>query len=124
MKLNLNARELLAIHNLLRDNVSLAITPENVQLQHVYNRIQTCIVNALSNKATDPVDAWFAAEQKKIDKIIAENNQSERDTDPDSLVDSLKDANFFVPEPEDIVSDVAYPRKSHSSRSGHRKHKK
>lgn len=125
MKLNLNARELLALHNLLRDKVSFGTTSECVQLQHVYNRIQTCIVSALTNKATDPVDEWLVNEQQKIDKLTNESSKTEeRDTDPDTL--------DKVPPPDDGMSlqddidftTISYPRRSHVSRQKHHKNKK
>ena len=122
MKLNLNAKELLALHNLLLEYRNVI---DNGHLEQVYNRIRACIVSALTNKAIDPVDEWLVNEQQKIDKLTNESSKTEeRDTDPDTL--------DKVPSPDDGLSlqddvdftTMSYPRRSHVSRQKNHKNKK
>jgi hypothetical protein len=84
MKLNINAKELLALHNLLYERFDSSMggttykegdarANDDAQLQQVYNRVKACIVGALTNKAVDPLDAFFQREQAKIDDLTTQN---------------------------------------------------
>jgi hypothetical protein len=79
MKLNLNAKELLALHNqlhhLVADRLETGdLSPDVVQLKQVYNRLRAVVVAALMGKVEDPVDAFLAHEQAKIDRLDANLN--------------------------------------------------
>ena len=56
MKLNLNAKEILALHNLLQARCCAGGSPadiaesDEVQLRQVFNRLRALLLGALSNK--------------------------------------------------------------------------
>jgi hypothetical protein len=91
MKLTLSAKELLALHNLLRDRIKFGgydgvktdegdpQTSDDVQLRQVFTRLRSCLVSALSGKGTDPLDAWFDREQAKIDRLHEGLNEVKQD---------------------------------------------
>jgi len=108
MKLNLNAKELLALHNLLFERFDgnnagdrcYPETAEHVQLKQVYGRVKACIINSLSGNhspGTVPLneveagafDAWVASEQAKIEKLKVQNERLKNEVESDffSVVD-------------------------------------
>ncbi len=106
MKLNLNAKELLALHNLLYDrfessaggtcyNEGSSSVSGNQHLIQIYNRLKSCIVSALGDKPVDPlVDAFLSKEQQKIDQL--EQQLLNVKKEQGDLAAVLKeDANFF-----------------------------
>jgi len=77
MKLTLNAQELLALYDLLEaTRPRLAIETDqgspDFQLHQLQKRIRLCIIAALRAHGTDPVDAFLAREQAKIDGLIGQ----------------------------------------------------
>lgn len=121
MKLNVNPKELLALHNVLYErfednrchdeNKDDSGTIDEVQLRQIYNRLRAIIVASLISygKVVDPVDSWFKHEQLKIDDLQQQN---------ESLKEAVHDPGFFVPpKPESILtdddgevsSDLSYP---------------
>lgn len=126
MKLNINSRELVALHNLLHVKFC---TPaqfkydeanpreaDDVQLRQVYNRLRACIIAALANKQVDPVDAFLSREQAKIDKLTEQNEEIKKEQAdlskamlPEDFM--LGNEDFEVPE---------YPRRGARNRGGNR----
>jgi uncharacterized protein YukE len=126
MKLNISAKELLALHNMLFERYAYPQAcdarkyeednPHNqgsdrgaadeVQLRQVYNRLRACIVGSLSGKAVDAFEAWQANEQTKIDQLNNELDNVKQDQT--HLARTLM--------PEDIAegddfSTLEYPRR-------------
>jgi hypothetical protein len=121
MKLNINAKELLALHNMLYERFEGAQgrdldeykdddprASDAVQLRQVYNRLRACIVGALTGKAIDPFDAWQSKEQAKIDKLNDELDSVKREQADLPRVTSPED--FGVTTDEDF-SMPDYPRR-------------
>jgi hypothetical protein len=112
MKLNINAKELLALYNVLYQRFEggddRKEDGDDVQLRQVYNRIKACVLAALTNKAQDPLDAFFQHEQAKIDQLAEKN---------ESLKAAVRDPNTFIPKPDILSADDdeeplrEYPRK-------------
>ena len=126
MKLNLNAKELLALHNLLYERFEACYDGKHftesdprasadTQLRQVYSRLKACVVNSLTGKAVDPFDAWSEREQQKIDKLadaldgvkrssadLAKKAASESDPD---------DPDYFVPVLEEDYDMPEYPKR-------------
>jgi len=112
MKLNINAKELLALYNVLYERFDgpnghdLAeykaedpASNDAVQLKQVYNRLRAILIAGITNptKVIDPVDAWVKHESAKIDRL---NDQNEE------LKIVARDPAKFVPvDPADILRD-------------------
>lgn len=114
MKLNLSAKEILALHNVLHERCALGLQPltepadaDNVQLRQVYNRLRALMIGALSNKVVDPVDSWMQHEQAKINELNRQN---------DELKEVARDPDFFAPKSTDVDDyekyALEYPRRS------------
>jgi hypothetical protein len=107
MKLNLHAKELLALHNLLKGALSTSAEgdPDAATLQQVYNRLRACIITSLSNRVQDPVEAFFDRQQQKIDRLRdAEHGAAQ----PQEV----------MPAGEDVSLPEGYPRRSQGNRQG------
>lgn len=109
MKLNINAKELLALHNLLFERFDGRVAHDRcesdnldeVQLRQVYNRLRSIIVSGLDGRDSGKVDlrfeSWLKHEQAKVDEL---NKQNE------AVKAAVKDPDFFVPvAPDDILTD-------------------
>lgn len=126
IKLNLNPKELLALHNLLRQSVTAELdmsTSDINQLYQVYNRIRTYIVNSLSeskdNKSfNDLFVAWSSKEQTKIDKLNNELDELKKQSSPKKPTTSA--SNFITLDDDYDTSD--YPKKG-TKNPGHRQGK-
>ncbi len=112
MKLNINAKELLALHDMLRDHFRgqepetfyKADDPrgqDEAQLKQVYNRLRAIINAALTNpdKVIDPIDSWLRHETSKIDNLRAQNNE------PVEIVVETK-SNVGINGPTTDLSDI------------------
>lgn len=132
MKLNINSRELLALHNLLYERFESSSCPSNkcendekvergseVHLHEVYNRIKACIVGALG-KAVDPFDAWSTHEQQKINKL----NDELDDIKKSQVELTKKDVDIIVPDEDEDFTSPEYPRKGARNRQGNRNNKR
>lgn len=126
MKLNINSKELVALHNLLHEKFCDPVqckydetdprAADDVQLRQIYNRLRACIIAALTNKQVDPVDAFLSREQAKIDTLKAQNEEVKKEqTD---LVAAMTDPSMF-PDDEDYVLPE-YPRRGVRNRGGNR----
>jgi len=84
MKLNINARELLALYNVLYerfeaggvrcdDDEELKPSSTDDQLRQLYNRIKACLVTSLSTKMVDPLDNWLEGQRRKIGQLEEQN---------------------------------------------------
>lgn len=133
MKLNLSAKELLALYNHLHPHVMEyeqmkydETATDRVQLKQVYNRIRACIVNSLEgstskDKSVELFDSWSAHEQKKIDKLNSDLVELKKEQ-----VELIKsDPDFFVPDASDDLTAPEYPRRGRgSNRGGNRNNKR
>jgi len=120
MKLNLNAKELLALHNLLYERFEACYDGSrykeddprgsaDAQLRQVYSRLKACVINSLTGKAVDPFDAWSEREQQKIDKLAdALDDVKKSSVD---LAKKAEDPDFFVPAPDEQWDMAEYPKK-------------
>lgn len=127
MKLNINAKELLALYNLLHDrfegpNAFDTKVPEDgdeMHLHQVHNRLKAWLVAALSNKQVDPVDAFLTREQAKIDRLKDQNEDIKKETS--ELADVLRgDPDFFVPKDDEDYTAPEYPRRGPRNQGGKR----
>lgn len=112
MKLNINAKELLALynalyerfdgfngHNLLDYKDDDLRANDTTRLRQVYSRLRAIIVAGLTNpnKIVDPIDSWLKHESAKIDRLNDQNA---------ALKDVACDPSKFMPvNPADILHD-------------------
>ncbi len=128
MKLNVNAKELVALHNMLHEKFSqhgqefAADDPRGAdesQLRQVYNRVRACIISSLSEKQPDPLDVFLAQEQAKIDKLKDQNEEIKKEQL--GLVAAIKDPDFFVAQDDGEEYQVPeYPRRGPRNQGGKR----
>ena len=114
MKLNISAKELLALHNLLDSRYGRTFDGDDLcdskavhddeHLRQVHNRVRACIIGALSVRASDPIDAFLSKEQVKIDKLKAEVEHVKEEQ-------SDLAAEFKFEEELEPDSDFVYPRR-------------
>ena len=121
MKLNISAKELLALYDFFHDNCDFlhdangSATEHQATLVNIYSRIRLCVLSALKNHSEDPIEEWFEREQSKINKLSLDTIQQkleQHDTEPDALNKKILFSN------DDLI---AYPRKSHISRQRNKK---
>jgi len=128
MKLNINAKELVALHNVLHEKFSstrgLDYSPDDprvadeTQLRQVYNRLRACLIAALTNRQVDPVDAYLTREQAKIDQLKVQNDDIKKEQE--DLAATMKDHDFFIPVAGDDYEAPDYPRRAPRNRGGNR----
>lgn len=127
MKLNLNAEELLALHNLLRDTLDVTgdrskepLTVDTARLRQVYNRVKAQFVAALSNRGgDDPLDAVMSREQSKIDRLKSTLDDVKKEHN--GLADALKDKDYIVPGRDEDLEVPDYPKRSRRSGGGRKR---
>jgi hypothetical protein len=116
MKLNVNAKELLALYNVLYDRFDGPTRPDGcvgdsdaAQLEQVYHRIRSIILGSLSNKQADPnelFDKWASQEQAKIDRLAKQNDAIKEAT----LNPMTPLADILTDNDDEVVSDLPYPK--------------
>ena len=117
MKLNINAKELLALHNLLYEKFESSQggtcydadgvkSNADTQLHQVYGRLKACLVAALTNRPVDPIESFLAHEQVKIDKLKDQNEEVKQ-----YAKDVARDPDYFVPEKDEDYMVPEYPRR-------------
>lgn len=125
MKLNINAKELLALYNVLYerfdgrqayDTKAEGEATDETQLRQVYNRLRAIIVAGLTNpgKVVDPVDSWLKHEAAKIDDLQKQNEDLKTTArDPGNFVPVPVDPGSILTDDEDEVpSDLpGYPKR-------------
>ena len=128
MKLNISAKELLALHNLLHSKFEYEGPSKlyseddprasaDVALEQVYARTKSIILGALQGKHPDELDrfdAWAAKEQSKIDHLsdkLVDVKDEER-----KLRDDVVTLGDFPDDKDVLVPD--YPRRG--NRGGNR----
>lgn len=124
MKLNVNAKELLALYNLLHDRfegpgpqMKEPQDGDDLHLYQVHNRLKAWLIAALSNKQVDPVESFLAREQVKIDKLKDQNEDVKRAGQ--ELADVIRnDPDFFVPQDGEDYTAPEYPRRGRSGGRG------
>lgn len=125
MKLNINAKELLALHNLLyerfegghdegyprrfKEDDDDRAGPD-ARLRQVYSRLKACIVNSLTGKAVDPFDAWAEREQQKLDKLSEELDDVKKSS-VDLVKKTSEDPDYFVPAADENWDMAEYPKR-------------
>lgn len=129
MKLNINSKELLALHNLLRDSTtyerpSYPGSDDDVQLSQLYNRVKACLIAALSGKhVIDPIETFMSHEKQKIDRLRdGIDDVKKQQGDLANILSNDKD--FIVPQRGDDFEAPEYPRRSQRRSSGHSRPKK
>ena len=119
MKLNINAKELLALYNVLYErfdgtNTAFDESPgdsDHVQLKQVYTRLRAILIAGVTNpgKQLDPIDSWLGHEQRKIDGLTQQNEQLKAAAaNPDQFI-ALKD--ILNDDDDEIPGDLPYPKK-------------
>ena len=128
MKLNINAKELLALHNLLYERFDGGCAhdkcesdnTDDSQLRQVYNRLRACIVAGLTNKQLDPVETFLSREQAKIDRLKDQNDEVKRDQ-VDFATDMARSAkDILVPGEGEDFNAPDYPRRGPRGPRGNR----
>lgn len=124
MKLNINAKELLALYNVLYERFdgrqaydtkadNDGDPSDETQLRQVYNRLRAIIVAGLTNpnKVIDPVDAWVKHESAKIDRLNDQNEELKADArDPSKFV-PVNPADILRDDEDEVPVDLAgYPK--------------
>lgn len=129
MKLNLNAEELLALHNLLRDTLDITgdrakdpLTVDSARLRQVYNRVKAQFVAALSGRSGDQLDAVMSPGQSKADRLKYTLDDVKKEHS--GLGDALKDKDYIVPGRDDDLEVPDYPKRSRRSGGGGRNQKR
>jgi hypothetical protein len=104
MKLNLNARELLAVYDLLHDTCIEGDASSRGQLlQQVHSRLKAFILNSLSDRQKeDDLRSWLDGQRKKITELQSTGQPS---TEPADALDGTDD--YQVPD---------YPRRNSGPR--------
>lgn len=126
MKLNINAKELLALHNMLHDRFVTCggvggdqndpQVADDIQLRQVYNRLRACLIGALANRQVDPIDEFMAREQAKIDRLRTQNDEVKKEvSDLVSLASEI-----VVPGDDDDCELPDYPRRGPRNRGGNK----
>ena len=97
MKLDINAKELLALYNVLYEcfevhsdnSIYVADDPHgstDTNLYELYKRVRACILASLgATNPTSALDSWVEGQQRAIDKLEEQNEKVKRERD------SLKD---------------------------------
>lgn len=107
MKLNVNAKELLALHNMLYQRCRPARIAVDPNLMQVYNRIRACIISSLGGNEADQFNAWMSKEQGKISELKDKlNDVKDQQSELPKLAAVSPDD--FMEGFEDVVE---YPRK-------------
>jgi len=124
MKLNISAKELLALHNILYERFEACYNGgefeetdpragTNEQLKQLYNRVKACLVASLTNKMVDPLDSWIEGQQRKIGQLSEQNDDVKKDAQVlatgGEVEGSLKPV-ILSAEDTEVLSD-SYPRK-------------
>jgi hypothetical protein len=130
MKLNINPKELLALHNLLHERFCdypgggpadpNARSADDIQLHQVYNRLRSIVVASLSNQRSNPVEqfeAFFNKEQAKIDKLKEQNDDIKKEQAGLAEQLGVQPADFDGDD-DYVVPD--YPRRGPRNRGGNR----
>lgn len=122
MKLNINAKELLALYNVLyeryeachdyakeyEENDPRGATDE--QLRQVYNRVKAIVVASLSNKMVDPLDSWLQGQSRKVAELADQNEHVKQEAR--ELADEKGGSPIVLSaEDTDMLPD-SYPRKA------------
>jgi len=122
MKLNISAKELLALYNILyeryeayheyakhfEDGDPRAATDE--QLKQLYGRVKAILVASLSNKMVEPLDSWLEGQRRKVDELKSQNEKVKQEAR--TLADEKQeDGPIILSAEDDEVLPDSYPRK-------------
>lgn len=121
MKLNINAKELLALYNVLYERYEAcydyakeyqegdprAATDE--QLRQVYNRVKAIVVASLSSKIVDPLDSWMEGQSRRIGELKDQNEKVKQDAR--DLAEEKSDSPVILSAEDTEVLPDSYPRK-------------
>lgn len=121
MKLNISAKELLALYNVLYERFEAysdcakhyeegdprAATDE--QLKQLYGRVKAIVVASLGNKMVEPLDSWLEGQRRKVDELKTKNEKVKQDAL--ELADTKQDGPVILSAEDDEVLPDTYPRK-------------
>ncbi len=87
MKLNINPKEVLALHNLLHDCLAhhrqgeddTEQNSDEVQLRQLYGRLRAIITASLTSQGTDMFELWEKTQNDKIAKLIEDLDTVKQD---------------------------------------------
>jgi len=123
MKLNINAKELLALYNVLYERYEIqhpfekeyiegdprATTDE--QLRQIYNRVKSIVVASLGNKMVDPLDSWLEGQRRKLGQHDVETSAKLKGPGDQVVEDNRETIPVIMSaEDTDMLPDN-YPRK-------------
>lgn len=122
-KINFNAEELIALHNLLRDTIEIyrgekePTTLDSDRLRQIYDRIRAHFVSALSCHDKQPITTGLIREQQKVDKLrdILDDVKKEHN----DLAGALKDKDYVVPSRDEDLTLPDYPNRVRKQHAGH-----
>jgi len=123
MKLNISAKELLALHNLLHKNRE-GLDEESTLVRQLYGRVKACLIGALgqTDKYTEPFEAWEEVQKKKID-VLQERLEGLK---PEAVaakvrddLDKVESYDELLEEDETILPE--YPRRRQSGQPHQKK---
>lgn len=121
MKLTINAKELLALHNLLHLTLLSQFSDsessdDRRQLRQLYDRVKSCLIGSLMRTHVHPMEALLDLEDEKIrrleDKMGAPKKAMfDSDSDPFSPKMHASDVGELVDVLDDIDDAPDYPRR-------------
>lgn len=148
MKLNINAKEVLALYNLLQQ-ISDDLPGEknngqdSVHLLQIHGRLKAIIIAGLTDKmiASDspvmpirPIDSWLKHEQAKVDTLNAQNEDIKQSfMNPMNPSEFIKKQNvvhstnfdILTDDDDEVVQDLVYPKQGGGQRQqGKRKRRR
>ncbi len=110
MRFNLNASEVLALHNVLHERAmshKSTVMSDDIALKQVYNRLRTMLIACLgNNKAAEdvnPLERWLKREQTKVDGLKADLDKVKKEQ-------TSLPGEGLTPEREKIAADVDYDK--------------
>jgi len=127
VKLNVNAKEFLALYNLLHQRIEIdddrQYEGDEVQLHQIYGRMKSCLISSLSSdKHEDVFGTWFTQEKAKIDKLNEQlGNVKKEQADLKKSTSTSADVGELI---EDDYVRPEYPRRGTGQNRGGRHNNK
>lgn len=117
MKISINPKELLALHDVLNEHLRNADegAVDSSHLRQVHNRIRAMIIAGLTdpNKVVDPVDSWLKHESAKIARLKQQGTPTQDRVPDEPMVQSRGPiaGGILTDNEGEIVSDLSdYPK--------------
>lgn len=113
MRLNLNAKEFLALYNNLYEHVNGASNVDP-QLRELFNRVRACIIAGLSGKESPSLEElYLTGQHEKIERLKNQNAAINKDLS--------KTVSILTEDADDPVISPEYPRKVSIAKGTRRK---